>query len=47
MMIKYLKYVKINSLNPLYPIFNKMNGYFEEIYENKYLTFLLMKSKKK
>ena len=25
------KYVKINSVNPLYLIFNKENGYFEEI----------------
>ena len=36
--IKDLKYVKINSVNPLYLIFNKVNGYFEEINGNKYLT---------
>ena len=36
-MIKDSKYVKINSVNPLYLIFNKMNGYFAEINENKYL----------
>ena len=29
--IKNLKYVKIDSVNPLYLMFNKMNGYFEEI----------------
>ena len=38
--IKDSKYVKINSLNPLYLIFNKKNGYFEEINENKYLTLV-------
>ena len=38
MTIKDLKYVKINSVNPLYLIFNKVNGYFEEINGNKYLT---------
>ena len=25
-------------MNPLYLMFNKINGYFEEIIENKYLT---------
>ena len=39
-MIKDLKYVKINSVNPLYLIFNKENGYFEEINGNKYLTLV-------
>ena len=29
--IKDSKYVKINSVNPLHLIFNKANGYFEEI----------------
>ena len=38
--IKDLKYVKINSANPLYLIFNKVNGYFEEINGNKYLTIV-------
>ena len=28
---KDLKYVKTNSVNPAYLIFNKVNGYFEEI----------------
>ena len=36
--IKDLKFVRINSVNPLYLIFSKMNGYFEEINGNKYLT---------
>ena len=36
--IKDLKYVKIYSVNPLYLIFKEMNGYFEEINGNKYLT---------
>ena len=38
--IKDSKYVKINSVNPLYLIFNKVNGYFEEINGNKYLTIV-------
>ena len=38
--IKDSKYVKINSVNPLYLIFNKINGYFEEINGNKYLTLV-------
>ena len=36
--INNTKYVKIISVNPSYLMFNKMNGYFEEINENKYLT---------
>ena len=36
--IKDSKYVKNNSVNPLYLIFSKVNGYFEEINKNKYLT---------
>ena len=43
--IKDSKYVKINSLNPLYLMFNRINGYFEEVNRNKYL--MLMKVKKK
>ena len=35
-----MKYVKINSVNPLYLILNKVNGYFQEIDENKYLTLV-------
>ena len=38
--IKDLKYVKIYSVYPLYLIFNKFNGYFEEISKNKYLTLV-------
>ena len=40
MTIKDLKYVKINSVTTLYLIFNKVNGYFEEINENKYLMLV-------
>ena len=39
-MVKDSKYVKINSVNPLYLIFFKVNGYFEEIKGNKYLTLV-------
>ena len=39
-MIKDSKYVKINSVNPLYLIFNKVNGYFEEINGNRYLMLV-------
>ena len=35
-----LKYLKINSVNPLYLIFSKVNGFFEEINGNKYLTLV-------
>ena len=38
MTIKDSIYVKINSVNLLYLIINKVNGYFEEINGNKYLT---------
>ena len=40
MTIKVLKYVKINSINPPYLIFGKVNGYFEEVNGNKYLTLV-------
>ena len=40
MTIKYLKNIKINSLNFLYLITNKVNGYFEKINGNKYLTLV-------
>ena len=33
-------YVKINRVNTLYLIFNKVNGYFEEINENNYLALV-------
>ena len=38
--IKDSEYVKINSANSLYLIFKKVNGYFEEINGNKYLTLV-------
>ena len=50
MTIKDAKYVKINSVNPLDFIFNKVNGYYEEINGNRYLTLVptnvLMRTKK-
>ena len=36
--IKDSKYVKTNSVNPLDLTFNRLNGYFQEINGNKYLT---------
>ena len=45
------EYVKMYSVIPLYVIFRYVNGYFEEINGNRYLTLvppnLLMKAKKK
>ena len=38
--IKYSKYVKIYSVNLLYLNFNKVNGYFQKINGNKYLTLV-------
>ena len=38
--IKDSKYVKINSVNPLSLIFNKLNGYFEEINKSKSLRLV-------
>ena len=38
--IKDSKYVKNNSVNSFNLVFNKMNGYFEEINKNKYLTLV-------
>ena len=38
--IKDSKSVKVNSVNPLYLILSKVNGYFEEINKNKYLTLV-------
>ena len=40
MTIKDLKYVKINGIIPSYLISSKVNGYFEEIDKNKYLTLV-------
>ena len=45
--IKDLRYVKSISLNPLYLIFGKVNGYFEEINKNKYLTLVPSNESKK
>ena len=39
-MIKYSEYVKTDSVNSLYLTINKVNGYLEEIYGNKYLTLV-------
>ena len=36
--IKIVKYKKMNSVNPSYLVFIKVNGYFDEINKNKYLT---------
>ena len=38
--IKNSKYVEIDSINPLYLIIGKMNGYFEDITGNIYLTVI-------
>ena len=40
MTIKFSKYVKINSVNTLYHIIIRVNGHFEEINGNKYLTLV-------
>ena len=34
------EYVKIYSVNPLHLVFRYVNGYFEEINGNKYLTLV-------
>ena len=46
MTIKDAKYVKINSVNALYLIFNKVQGYFEEINGNRYLALVPTNKKK-
>ena len=46
-MIKDSKYVNIYIVNPLYLIFNKVNGYFGEINESKYLTLVPTNESKK
>ena len=38
--IKDSKYIKIYSVNPFYLIFRYVNGYFEKINGNKYLTLV-------
>ena len=40
MTIKDSKYIRINKVNTLFLIINKVNGYFEKINGNKYLTLL-------
>ena len=40
MTINDSKYVKNNSVNLLCLVFNKVNSYFEEIDENKYLILI-------
>ena len=35
-----MKYVKVYSVNLMYLILNKVNGHFEEINGNKYLTLV-------
>ena len=45
--IKDSKYFKINSVSSLYIVFNNVNGYFEEINGNKYLTLVLTNESKK
>ena len=40
MTIKDSKFVKTYNVNPLYLIFNKVNGYLDEINGNKYLTLV-------
>ena len=47
MKMKDWKYIKICSVNPLYLLFNKLNEYFEEINENKYLTLVPSNESKK
>ena len=39
-LMKSIRPLKINSVNPLYLIFSKVNGYFEEINGNNYLTLV-------
>ena len=34
------KELETNSVNPLYLVFGNLNGYFEEIKGNKYLTLV-------
>ena len=45
--IKHSKHVKVYSVNPLYLIFNEVNGFFEEINGNKYLTLVPTNESKK
>ena len=36
--VKDLRHLTINSLKPLFLIFGEINGYFEQISGNKYMT---------
>ena len=45
--MKDSKYVNINSVNPLSLIINEVDGYVEEINENKYLTLVFTDKNKK
>ena len=45
--VKDSDYVKINSVNSLYLIINEVDGYFEEINGNKYLTLQVSTDKNK
>ena len=45
--IRDSKCVKINSVNSLYLIFSKVNGYFQEVNKNKYLTLVPTNESKK
>ena len=45
--IKDSKYLKIKSVHTLYLIIKKVNGYFEEINKNKYLTVVPSNESKK
>ena len=38
--VKIKKDLKISSVNPLWLIFKEMNGYFDEINGNQYLTLV-------
>ena len=45
--IKDSKHLNFNRVNPLYLIFNKVNGYFEEINGNEYLRLVPSNDSKK
>ena len=44
--VRIKKYFEISSVNPLYLIFNKIDGYFEELNGSKYLTLVLTNESK-
>ena len=47
MTIKDSTYVKIRSVNPLHLIINKVNGFYDEIDKNSYLTLVATNESKK